>query len=75
MTALTGANLMLECSGSQHAVLLATEICARHGDVMMVGAPWRREPEVAASSVTARVLERFLSLSIQLAGSPLGAIC
>jgi threonine dehydrogenase-like Zn-dependent dehydrogenase len=57
-----GASLVLECSGSQHAVLLATEICARHGEVMMIGAPWRREPEVAASSVTARAFERFLSL-------------
>ena len=57
-----GASLVLECSGSQHAVLLATEICARHGEVMLVGAPWRREPEVAASSVVARVFERFLSL-------------
>jgi threonine dehydrogenase-like Zn-dependent dehydrogenase len=57
-----GANLVLECSGSQHAVLLATEICARHGEVMIVGAPWRREPEVAASSVVAGVFERFLSL-------------
>jgi len=57
-----GANLVLECSGSQHAVLLATEICARHGEVMLIGAPWRREPEVAASSVVARVFERFLSL-------------
>ena len=57
-----GATLVLECSGSQHAVLLATEICARHGEVMLVGAPWRREPEVAASSVAARVFGRFLSL-------------
>jgi 2-desacetyl-2-hydroxyethyl bacteriochlorophyllide A dehydrogenase len=57
-----GANLVLECSGSQHAVQLAAEICARHGEVMMIGAPWRPEPEVAASSVTARVFERFLSL-------------
>ena len=57
-----GANLVLECSGSQHAVLLATEICARHGEVMLVGAPWQREPEVAASSVVTRVFERFLSL-------------
>ena len=29
---------------------------------MIVGAPWRREPEVAASSVVAGVFERFLSL-------------
>jgi threonine dehydrogenase-like Zn-dependent dehydrogenase len=57
-----GAKLVLECSGSQHAVLLATEMCARHGEVMTVGAPWRPEPEVAASSIVARVFERFLSL-------------
>jgi 2-desacetyl-2-hydroxyethyl bacteriochlorophyllide A dehydrogenase len=57
-----GASLVLECSGSQHAVLLATEICARHGEVMLVGAPWRPEPDVAASSVVGRVFGRFLSL-------------
>jgi len=58
----SGANLVLECSGSQLAVLLATEMCALHGEVMLVGAPWRDEPDVAASSVVARVFERFLSL-------------
>jgi hypothetical protein len=58
----SGANLVLECSGSQLAVLLATEMCALHGEVMVVGAPWRDEPDVAASSVVARVFERFLSL-------------
>jgi threonine dehydrogenase-like Zn-dependent dehydrogenase len=58
----SGAKLVLECSGSQHGVLLATEICASHGEVMTVGGPWRAEPEVAASSVVARVFERFLSL-------------
>ena len=58
----SGANLVLECSGSQLAVLLATEMCALHGEVMVVGAPWRDEPDVAASSVVARVFERFLCL-------------
>ncbi len=57
-----GAKLVLECSGSQHAVLLATEICGNHGEVMLVGAPWQREPEVAASAVVTGVFERFLSL-------------
>ena len=57
-----GAKLVLECSGSAAAVVLATEICARHGEVMTVGAPWRAEKEVPASSVVARVFERFLSL-------------
>jgi threonine dehydrogenase-like Zn-dependent dehydrogenase len=57
-----GARLVLECSGSAAAVVLATEICARHGEVMTVGAPWRTEPEVPASSVVARVFERFLCL-------------
>ncbi len=57
-----GARLVLECSGSAAAVVLATEICGRHGEVMTVGAPWRAEPEVPASSVVARVFERFLCL-------------
>jgi 2-desacetyl-2-hydroxyethyl bacteriochlorophyllide A dehydrogenase len=57
-----GARLVLECSGSAAAVVLATEICGRHGEVMTVGAPWRAEPDVAASSVVARVFEKFLAL-------------
>ncbi len=57
-----GARLVLECSGSATAVLLATEICGRHGEIMTVGAPWRAEPDVPASSVVARVFERFLCL-------------
>jgi 2-desacetyl-2-hydroxyethyl bacteriochlorophyllide A dehydrogenase len=57
-----GAKLVLECSGSAAAVVLATEICGRHGEVMTVGAPWRPEPEVPASAVVSRVFERFLTL-------------
>ena len=57
-----GARLVLECSGSARAVVLATEMCGHHGEVMTVGAPWRAEAEVAASTVVARVFERFLSL-------------
>jgi 2-desacetyl-2-hydroxyethyl bacteriochlorophyllide A dehydrogenase len=56
------ARLVLECSGSASAVVLATEICSRHGQVMMVGAPWRAEPEVAATLITGRLFERFVSL-------------
>jgi threonine dehydrogenase-like Zn-dependent dehydrogenase len=56
------ARLVLECSGSATAVVLATEICGRHGEIMTVGAPWRAEPDVPASSVVARVFERFLCL-------------
>lgn len=58
----TGAKLVLECSGSAAAVVMATEICAPHGEVMTVGAPWRAEPEVPASAVVARVFQRYLSL-------------
>jgi 2-desacetyl-2-hydroxyethyl bacteriochlorophyllide A dehydrogenase len=57
-----GAALVLECSGRQAAVLLSTELCARHGEVMTVGAPWRPEPEAPASALVARVFERFLAL-------------
>jgi threonine dehydrogenase-like Zn-dependent dehydrogenase len=60
--ALPEPNLVLECSGRPAAVVLATELCRPHGQVMTVGAPWRPEPEVPASSVLGRVFERFLSL-------------
>jgi threonine dehydrogenase-like Zn-dependent dehydrogenase len=57
-----GPRVVLECSGSAAAVALATEICSPHGEVMTVGAPWRAEPEVAASLILGPVFERFLSL-------------
>jgi len=59
---LGGARLVLECSGRAAAVLLSTELCARHGEVMTVGVPWRPDPEVLASAVVARVFESYLAL-------------
>ena len=57
-----GATLVLECSGRQGALRLGTELCALRGEIMTVGAPWIPEAEVAASSIVARVFERFLTL-------------
>ncbi|MDA8296706.1 MAG: zinc-binding alcohol dehydrogenase [Actinomycetota bacterium] len=58
----SGAQLVLECSGRQAALVMATELAARYGEVMTVGAPWIPEPEVPASAITARVFEKFLTL-------------
>ncbi len=53
---------MLKCSGRQQALMASAQCCARHGEVMTVGAPWLVEPELPASAIVAQVFERFLSL-------------
>jgi threonine dehydrogenase-like Zn-dependent dehydrogenase len=57
-----GAQLVLECSGRAAGVVLATELCARYGEVMTVGAPWTGDVDVPASRVVANVFEKFLAL-------------
>jgi 2-desacetyl-2-hydroxyethyl bacteriochlorophyllide A dehydrogenase len=57
-----GAQLVLECSGRAGGVVLATQVAARHGEVLTVGAPWTPEPEVPASRVLANVFENYLAL-------------
>jgi threonine dehydrogenase-like Zn-dependent dehydrogenase len=57
-----GARVVLECSGQAAAVLLATRLAARHGEVLTVGAPWAREPRVAADDILAPIFERYLTL-------------
>jgi threonine dehydrogenase-like Zn-dependent dehydrogenase len=62
LSELGGARVVLECSGRAAGALLGTELCALHGEVMTVGAPWVYEPAVAATSVLTRVFSGFLSL-------------
>jgi len=56
------AALVLECSGRAGAVETAVRLARRWGEVFLVGAPWEREPDVAASGILGTVFEQFLSL-------------
>jgi threonine dehydrogenase-like Zn-dependent dehydrogenase len=56
---LGGARTVLECSGRAAAVVQSLRLCARHGEVMTVGAP---DADVPASAIVARVFEGFLNL-------------
>jgi threonine dehydrogenase-like Zn-dependent dehydrogenase len=59
---LGGAQVVIECSGRAEAVALSTRLCARHGEIWTVGAPWRIEQEVPASAILAPLFEEFLTL-------------
>jgi threonine dehydrogenase-like Zn-dependent dehydrogenase len=59
---LGGARVVLECSGRAAGAVLGTDLCAPHGEVLTIGAPWRQDPEVPASSIISRVFEKFLAL-------------
>ncbi len=59
---LGGARVVLECSGSPSALLLATALCARYGEILTVGAPWGAETSVHVNAVMAGVFEKFLAI-------------
>src|SRR5579875_695188 len=56
------ARVVIECSGRSAGVVLAADLCAPHGEVFTVGAPWTADPEVPASAVLAPVFEKYLNL-------------
>lgn len=57
-----GARVVLECSGRAAGVVLAVDLCSRHGEVFTVGAPWTRDAEVPASAVLTPVFTKYLNL-------------
>lgn len=59
---LGGADVAIECSGRAAAVDCAADLCSKHAEIFLIGAPWRREPEPAASELLAKVFEKFLSV-------------
>lgn len=57
-----GAQLVLECSGRAAALLTATRVAGRRGQLATVGAPWERDTEIPASALVAKIFEKYLTL-------------
>lgn len=54
--------LVVECSGHEAAVADACRFVAAHGEVVLVGVPWRKRPEHAAFDVLHPVFHRYVTL-------------
>jgi 2-desacetyl-2-hydroxyethyl bacteriochlorophyllide A dehydrogenase len=59
---LDGADVVVECSGRAAAAGFAADLCAKDGEIFLIGAPWRHEPQLAASDLLAKVFEKYLSV-------------
>ncbi len=59
---LDSCRVVLECSGNDRGVLTALSLAARHGEVFLVGAAWKRGTEVVAADVVRPVFNKFLAL-------------
>jgi 2-desacetyl-2-hydroxyethyl bacteriochlorophyllide A dehydrogenase len=51
--------VVLECSGQDRGVLTALDLAARHGEVFLIGAAWRRGTEVVAADVARPVFNKL----------------
>jgi threonine dehydrogenase-like Zn-dependent dehydrogenase len=54
--------VVLECSGKDRGVLTALALAARHGEVFLVGAAWKRSTTVVASDILRPIFDKFLAL-------------
>src|SRR5262249_36650125 len=54
--------VVLECSGQDRGVLTALDLAARHGEVFLVGAAWKRGTSVVAADVVRPVFDKYLAL-------------
>ncbi|MCS3744237.1 zinc-binding dehydrogenase [Rhizobium sp. BK661] len=56
------AALVADCSGHEEAVLQGCRIVRPHGEVVLVGVPWRRRTELHAHDVLHAVFNNFVHL-------------
>ena len=57
-----GCRLLLECSGRVKAVESALALAMPHGEVVLVGAAWRRDTEVPATDIVRPIFDKYLLL-------------
>jgi threonine dehydrogenase-like Zn-dependent dehydrogenase len=57
-----GCRLVLECSGQPRGVAAGLALAARYGEVVLVGAAWRRDTEVLATDIVRPVFDKVLVL-------------
>jgi 2-desacetyl-2-hydroxyethyl bacteriochlorophyllide A dehydrogenase len=53
---------VLECSGQDRGVRTALDLAARHGEVFLIGAAWKRRTEVVAADLVRPIFNKYLSL-------------
>jgi threonine dehydrogenase-like Zn-dependent dehydrogenase len=54
--------LVVDCSGHEQAVLDGCRIVRRHGEVVLVGVPWKRQTELSAHALLDAVFNGFVEL-------------
>jgi 2-desacetyl-2-hydroxyethyl bacteriochlorophyllide A dehydrogenase len=54
--------VVLECSGQDRGVRTALDLAARHGEIFLIGAAWKRGTEVVAADVVRPVFTKYLAL-------------
>jgi 2-desacetyl-2-hydroxyethyl bacteriochlorophyllide A dehydrogenase len=55
-------SVVLECSGQDRGVVSALDLAARHGEVFLIGAAWKRHTAVAAADVARPIFNKHLAL-------------
>jgi threonine dehydrogenase-like Zn-dependent dehydrogenase len=56
------ADLVLECSGHEQAVLDGCRMVRKGGEVVLVGVPWKRRTELSAQELLSLVFHRYVVL-------------
>jgi threonine dehydrogenase-like Zn-dependent dehydrogenase len=54
--------LVVDCSGHEKAVLDGCRIVRQHGEVVLIGVPWKRHTEISAHEVLQAVFTNFVVL-------------
>jgi 2-desacetyl-2-hydroxyethyl bacteriochlorophyllide A dehydrogenase len=54
--------VVLECSGQDRGVLSALDLAARHGEVFLIGAAWKRGTAAVAADVVRPIFNKYLAL-------------
>jgi threonine dehydrogenase-like Zn-dependent dehydrogenase len=54
--------LVVDCSGHEQSVLDACAVVRQHGEVVLVGVPWRRQTEIHAHALLDLVFRNFVVL-------------
>jgi 2-desacetyl-2-hydroxyethyl bacteriochlorophyllide A dehydrogenase len=54
--------VVLECTGNDRGVLSALNLAARHGEVFLIGAAWKRGTAVMAADVVRPIFTKYLAL-------------
>ncbi|MDB5058797.1 MAG: dehydrogenase, partial [Chloroflexi bacterium] len=56
------SHVVLECSGQDRGVQSALDLAARHGEVFLIGAAWKRGTAVMAADLVRPIFSKYLSL-------------